>query len=354
MSTLTTPYRTYDLFVALDVDKNSYAVTVNDAHNIERSKKMPANPESFYNYIQKTYPDKRALFAYEAGPTGYGLHDYLASKEQRCLVISPNAIPKASNDKVKTNRLDSKRLSELVKAGVVDSIRVPDESFRDLRHLVNTRQDYVKKQIAAKQRIESLLLFQGLHNCVGEHKRWSRHHLKILEELSCSPAVRERLNALLDDLNYARTKLLYFHKVIKEFCAGHPHIQKNIDYIRSIPGIGFVTSTYVLSRIGDPSHLKNVRELGAFAGVVPTEHSTGETIHKGHITHMGNETMRHLLVEAAWIAIRKDPELGFFYNRIKNRHPHSGGAQIAIVAVARKLTHRIHKVLKEQRMYVVL
>ena len=68
---------------------------------------------------------------------------------------------------------------------------------------------------------------------------------------------------------------------------------------------------------------------------------------------MGDSTLRGLLVEAAWVAIRKDKQLRQFYDRIRSKRRGEGGSKIAIVAVARKLSHRIYRVLKEQRLYVL-
>ena len=103
----------------------------------------------------------------------------------------------------------------------------------------------------------------------------------------------------------------------------------------------------------DPKNLKNPRELASFAGLVPREHSTGDTINKGEITRLGSHTLRFMLTEAAWIAIRYDTELKQFYHRIKSRHHPKIGAKKAITAVARKLTQIIYRVLKDQRTYIV-
>ena len=132
-----------------------------------------------------------------------------------------------------------------------------------------------------------------------------------------------------------------------------PDIETYRSYLQSIPGIGLVTSLTILARIGDPERLTDIREIGAFAGVVPKEKSTGDTINRGSITHAGNAALRSLLVEASWVAIRRDKELEQFYNRIRSRHHPRIASRKAIVAVARKLTQRIYKVLKEQRMYEI-
>lgn len=133
----------------------------------------------------------------------------------------------------------------------------------------------------------------------------------------------------------------------------HPEIERDANYLMSIPGIGFITAVTILGRIGEPGQLKNVRELSAFIGLVPTEHSTGDTIERGSITHLGNRVLRSLLIEAAWSAIRRDTELKQFYFRIKSRHHPTLAARKAIVAAARKLTQRIYRVLKERRFYIV-
>ncbi|MDD5477604.1 MAG: transposase [Candidatus Omnitrophica bacterium] len=98
--------------------------------------------------------------------------------------------------------------------------------------------------------------------------------------------------------------------------------------------------------------LSNPRELGAFIGLVPREHSTGDKISKGSITHMGDVFLRSLLIEASWVIIRKDTRMRQFYDRIRSRHHPHIAARKAIVAVARKLTLIIYRVLKEQRDYI--
>jgi transposase len=233
---------------------------------------------------------------------------------------------------------------------------VPSEIYRQLRHLVGLRQQYVEDQKQAKQRIKALLLFENIKLSKADSlssSYWSARFLQALRNIPLPEHLRFKLDLLLEDLQHARDRLLLIHKRLRQTCQNEEALQKNISYLRSIPGIGFVVSAHVLARIGDPIHLKNIRELGSFFGVVPTEHSTGDQIHRGSITHMGDSTLRGLLVEAAWVAIRKDKQLRQFYDRIRSKRRGEGGSKIAIVAVARKLSHRIYRVLKEQRLYVL-
>ena len=111
MTTTTYLPSEYDVFIGIDVDKRSFAFTAQDNNIMSRSKKIPSSPEQMYNYIRNNFSDRRVLCAYEAGPTGYGLYDYLVKKEQPCVMVSPASIPKASNERVKNNRLDSERIA---------------------------------------------------------------------------------------------------------------------------------------------------------------------------------------------------------------------------------------------------
>ncbi len=343
----------YDVFIGVDVDQKSFATTcMSDSHPQGHSLKMPAKPENLHHYFQKRFPGKRLLYTYEAGPTGYGLHDYVVSQGQSCMMVHPAGVPTAPNNRVKTNRLDSEKLAEQSMSGQLKGIRVPSEAYRELRHLVTLRQQYAQDQRSTKQRIRSLLLFENIQ-LPGNPKPWTSRYRYALQQVSVKETLRFKFDLLLQDLDHARDRLLLMHRQIRKFSIQQEPIEKNLGYLRSIPGIGIVVSTYLLARIADPAYLQNVRELGAFCGLVPSENSTGDHVQRGSITHMGDSTLRSLLVEAAWIAIRKDKELGEFYYRIRAKGKGDGAARVAIVAVARKLTHRIYRVLKEQRPYLI-
>jgi len=351
---ITTTLKKCATFVGIDVAKNTFSFTVIDDNIMTKSKTIPSDPEQLYNYIRKHYPDKQAICVYEAGPTGYDLYDQLALNGYRCLVVSPNTVPKASNEKVKNDKMDSRKLAENLSAGRLRSIRVPVGSYRELRNLVKIRENYASARKTAKQRIKSLLLYANLYPFIKEpDANWSKWFIQELKGIPCTEAVRTRLDMLLMDLEYARNQLLASHKHLREFVKSDIDIRRNVELALSVPGIGLITAVTLFARSGDPASLQNQRELAGFIGLAPTEHSTGETEHRGPISHLGDSNLRALLVEAAWVAIRRDTELGQFYHRIASRNHPRGASQKAIVAVARKLTERLYRVLKDQRKYVV-
>jgi transposase len=107
----------YEVFAGLDVDKRSISVTFTNHQGFLKSLRMPYSVEHLLNHVRKHFPEQKVAFAYEAGPTGYGLYDGLVAHEYRCLIASPAMIPKAPGQRVKTNRLDSRGLSENLRGG---------------------------------------------------------------------------------------------------------------------------------------------------------------------------------------------------------------------------------------------
>jgi transposase len=133
------------IYVGLDVHKDSIAVAYaapgsepqwlgdfgSRQHDIER----------FIRVLQSK--GKALCFVYEAGPTGFGLYRYLRGRGFACHVVSPTHIPKASGERVKTDKRDALNLARLMRNGDLRGIHVPgieDESLRDLsRARVRTR-----------------------------------------------------------------------------------------------------------------------------------------------------------------------------------------------------------------------
>jgi transposase len=353
METLSISPSDYDVFIGIDVDKSSYSFTVSDHFQKMKSKTIPSNAEHLYTYIQKVYGNRKVICAYEAGPTGFHLYDVLNEKSIPCIVTSPASVPKASNDRVKTNRIDSRKIVTYLMSGDIKPVRVPEDSFRELRHLIRIRENYARDKKTAKQRIKGLLLYA--HLCVDIKdldQNWSGRYIQELKRISCSFAERHRLDGVLADLQHARERLISTQKTLKEFCKEHPEINAYMGYLMSIPGIGFTTAITLLGNIGNPKYLRSPRELSSFVGLTPSEHSTGDKIQRGSITHLGNKHLRHMLIEAAWVTIRHDTSLAQFYHRIKNKHHSRFAKKIAITAVARKLTQIIYRVLKDKRDYI--
>jgi len=118
-------------------------------------------------------------------------------------------------------------------------------------------------------------------------------------------------------------------------------------FYRSVPGIGPLTARVLSNELGDMSQFPNVRALYSFTGLTPGEHSSGDKVYRGRISRQGSSRLRHLLVEAAWKAVRKDEALGEHFQHLAAR----AGKKRAIVAIARKLIGKVRAVVRDAKQY---
>jgi transposase len=344
----------YDVFAGLDVDKRSISVTFTNHQGFIRSLRMPYNVEHLLNHVRKHFAAQKVAFAYEAGPTGYGLYDGLVAQAYPCLVAAPSMIPKAPGQRVKTNRLDSVSLSENLRGGQLKSIHVPSAVYRELRHLTQLRDTFVSEMVGMKLRIKSLLLFEGIEfPPAPPGSQWSFMVKNKLKKLPCSLTVRFKLDQLLDSLEFCEKQVFKTTKEIRRFCHTDPELSQCIEYMMTVSGIGWIVASQLMARIGDWREIKNVRQLAGFLGLVPSENSTGDKTDRGSITHTGDGRLRSKLIQGSWSAIRQDGELREFFRAVCRTHPRNVASRVAIVAVARKLSVRISVVLMQQRPYVV-
>jgi transposase len=344
--------RDYDVFSGLDVDKRSISVTFTDHQGLVKSLRMPYSVEHLLNHVRKHFPNQKVAFGYEAGPTGYGLYDGIVAQGHPCLVAAPSMIPKAPGQRVKTNRLDSRSLSENLRGGQLKSIHVPSPIYRELRHLTQLRDVLVSEMVGMKQRIKSLLLMEGIEfPKAPAGSQWSFIVKGKLRKLSCSGATRFKLDQLLDSLEFNEKQILKTTREIRRFLKNDAELSQCMKYLMTIPGVGWIVASQLLARIGDWRELKNIRQLAGFLGLVPSEYSTGERTDRGSITRTGDGRLRSKLIQASWSAIRQEDELRDFFRVVCGKHPREIASRVAIVAVARKLSVRISVVLMKQRAY---
>jgi transposase len=163
---------------------------------------------------------------------------------------------------------------------------------------------------------------------------------------------------LNENLKFCIKKLaetwLYFSKEIvnieKKLNLLTPKEQELYDAYRKVPGIGPRIARTLVHELGDTMQFSSEEKLFSFCGLTPSEHSSGEHKRLGHITHQGNPILRKMLVQAAWVAIRKDSDFMDFFDRLSSKK----GSCSAIVAVARKLIGRARCAIKKKDLYLAV
>lgn len=338
----------YSLLAPMDVDKKHIVTAFMKPGKLLRRVTFPYDVEHLLNYFHKHFANEKAIFCYEAGPTGYGLHDELRERGEDCLIAVPSMIPKAPSQRVKTNKVDAYHLGCQMVTPDFKFVEVPEKKYRDLRHLTKLRFSYRKDLVRTKNRIKALYLFEGI---VLPEGKWSREMIAEMKKLESRESVEFNLQQRLTDLDYYAKQELKVRAQIRRYCKADPELDRCIQYMRSVSGVGPIVSSYVLASLGGWKQLKSVRKTCGFYGLGPSEDSTGEKVRRGSITASGDPIGRKMIIQASWVAIKKDSELKAVFQQVYAVSDKRFGRQKAIVAVGRKLVCRLHAVLRDQRPY---
>lgn len=279
---------------------------------------------------------------YEAGPTGYGLARALAAAEVDCLVAAPGKIPRGATERVKTDRRDAEHLVRLLWAGKLARVRVPGPPEEAMRDLVRAREDLRMDLMRARHRLGKFLLRREIR-FEGPGKNWTQRHLEWLAKQSFEdPAAQgafEDYRGAVEVLMHRRGEL---ERRIEGLIAASPWARE-IARLRCLRGVDTLTAVGLCAEVGDFARFRKAPQLMSYLGLVPSEHSSGESRRLGSITKSGSRHGRRLLVEAAW-HYRNRPHLG---RTIQQRQQ---GQPAEAVAIAWSAQRRLHRTFTRLRM----
>jgi len=292
----------FSKYVGLDVHKDTIAVSIADAG---RSKArfygtIENSSQAVSSLLKKINPSGEVLgLCYEAGPCGYGLYHQLTGSGHVCDVVAPSLIPQRVSDKVKTDRRDSLRLAELLRAGELTSVWIPDADQEAIRDLVRTRDDFKTLQRQVRQRLLAFLLRHSL-KWTGGKKNWTLGFWRWLEAVELSNASQQfALEEYIDAVRGLDGKIQAIEKQMLVAKTGWS-LELIVDALMAMRGINLVTAMGIVAELGDLSRFTKATQLMAYLGLVPSEHSSGNSRHQGPITKSGNGHVRRLLIESAW------------------------------------------------------
>lgn len=299
--------KTTTTYVALDVHKRSIVAGVLPPSGGEVELRELENTErALRRLVDRLGGPEGLAVCYEAGPCGYEPYRLFTRLGVTCDIVAPSLVPVRAGDRVKTDRRDAKKLVRLYRAGELFFVRPPTPNQEGLRDLTRCLDDLIGARRAARHRIAKQLLRHGrIHS--GK-KLWTKsHRVWVAAQRLDDPLADEALQQMrahLDSLD-AQIETLEHHL---EEIARTESWSDPARWLMSFRGISFKTALGLLAEIGDFRRFSSPRELMSFLGLTPSEYSSGEQRHRGHITKSGNRHARRLLVEAAW-HYRRRPNL---------------------------------------------
>jgi transposase len=335
------------LFIGLDVHKKTWAVTIQEQQLILKRFTMEADADILITYVSKHYGGYEVQCCYEACCLGYGIYHALTKAGWQVLVVNPADIPKGNKQTTtKTDRVDSAYLAKQLASSHLRGIYIPSHKQEQFRSLFRRRNDLVKNLRRIKCHIKSMLLYYGISIPESyDNVNWSKDFIQWLhkQRWSYAPAT-EAMKSRLGEYNFLHKEYLRLCNELRAYA--RKHYRKDYYLLRSVPGIGPFIAIALLAEVGDIRRFKGIDRLSSYIGLVPSVHSSGEKTYSRGITYRSKGLLRSYLIEAAWIAAKKDASLMQYYQERKG-----GDHKKLIIKMAAKILSRIYHVIKTEEPY---
>lgn len=272
--------------------------------------------------------------AYEAGPTGYALQRRLEAEGIGCAVVAPSLIPVKPGERIKTDRRDARKLAEQLRAGMLTAVCAPSEAQEAVRDLCRCREDAREDLMRARHRLSKMLLRRGLvyragNNWTQKHRRW------LLGLVWEHEAERVVFGDYLQAIEHIAERLRGLEAALAEQAEKDPY-REPVGWLRCFRGFDTVNAMTIVAELYDVVRFGSPRQLMAYLGLVPSEHSSGGSRRQGGITKSGNRHVRRALINAAW-HYRHRPGVGAALRQRRQGQP------APILALADRAQQRLHR-----------
>jgi transposase len=330
------------VYVGLDISCTKWVFNVRWGGQEQRRVSTPAGLEHLHAVLA-SYPGSAIHLAYEACGFGYEIAWDLTARGMIVTVVPPNTIPRPPGARVKTDRLDARKLATELEAGRLKRVRVPTRDDHVRRQLSRTYQQVLKDKKRAQARVRSLMQDHGYFG--PRPKVGWRIYAQWVAAQSLPPVVRQCVDELVDTRTAAAASARRLKRAVLAV-AQEPAYQPVVQALSTQGGVGAFTAIRLRLELGDITAFRTAESFPNFLGLTPNEHSSGDHTQRGNIVKCGPRHVRGWLVQCAWIAVRTgtDPALQACYERLS---PHTGKKR-AIVAVARRLALRVRARWLEQ------
>ena len=323
------------MYVGLDLHKmyTQYAVMDNDGVLVRegRIENDPAELERFSDSLMNATD-----IVIESSSTWYGVCRILA-KRHHVVLSNPGKTKAIASAKVKTDKIDSITLANLLRGGYIAESYIPPTRIMELRELVRYRANLVRQRTQLKNRIHAYLL---MNNVKIEARPFTEAFVRELMKID-----DYRIQGYLRLIESVNAEVKEASKLIMEKASN----SEDAKLLMTIPGISFYSALLISSEIGEIGRFSDSSSLVAYAGLVPSTHSSGRKTYHGGITKQGSPYLRWILNQCVRMHMRMEPDgtVALFYTRLARK---KGGSK-AIVAASAKLLKIVFWVLKERRPY---
>jgi transposase len=328
-------------FIALDVHRDFCEVAIKDESGLRLAGRVKTSPEELDLFAQSLAPDDRV--ALEATGPAQAIARILEPHVGRVVIANTRKLSAIAESKVKTDKVDAKTLCELLAAGFLPAVFIPDEFTRALRRRLQRRAKLVRSRTRAKNECHAVLTrnLKGRPPMTDVFGKAGRRWLAALE----LPAdERATVEGCLREVDFLDSEIGLIERELAAQALGSEEIRR----LMTVPGVSLISAAAFVAAVGDIHRFSSPKRLVSYLGLDPRVRQSGEApARHGHISKQGSAEARHMLCEAAWVLVRTPGPLRAFYERVRVRR----GAQIALVATARKLAVLFWHLLTKEEDY---
>jgi len=331
-------------YIGVDHHKKfSYFSVMNEKGVVVKEGRIGNSKESVENFLGKEYSEG-ASAVLEAGRNWTVMHDWLEEEVDEVKLAHPLKVRAIAEAKIKTDKIDAKTLAHLLRADLIPEAYVPGKDTRVVKNILRQRMFLVKLSTMVKNRIHVIIdRHPEVRNQIDPSDLFGKQGIQWLKEVSIPKEDRKLLDEELDLLGYLAKKIESSNNWITQLGKD----DKRVKLLMTIPGIGKFFALLIANEIDNILRFKNKNKFASYAGLVPSIHASAGRVSHGRIVKSGNKYLRWALIEAVWPAIKKDLALRETYQSLKARK----GFNQAKVAVARKLSVIVYRVLSQKRPY---
>jgi len=243
--------------------------------------------------------DCHFLCGYEAGSLGYSLYHQLTHSGLDCVILAPStmAMPRKKNG-IKTDKRDASNIAKCLAYNTYSPVYVPTEEDVAVKEYIRMRNDVKDTLKRTKQQLLALCTRHG-HRFTEGRSNWTLKHLAWLKKLDLGNGIlNETLQEYLTTYYQTTDKIELLDKRIAEL-AGTDKYNEKVSKLTCLIGIKTHTALSAIVETGDFERFPTAQHYASYLGLVPGEHSSGDSVHRTGITKAGNSHVRKLLIESA-------------------------------------------------------
>lgn len=332
-------------YIGLDVHKQYTVACILNSDSGEVSHTRLNNRKREFKQLFDQPDQQKAVL--EASGSSYIVYDLIEDLVSEVQIANPSQVKAIANAAVKTDKIDSQTLAQLLSADLIPRCHVRNRNNRDAIYQLRQRMYLVRLRTSVKNRIHALIGRQSetvQHERPGGRDLFGKAGRHWLDSLKLPAPDCRMLTNMLNLLSSLDDLIKESNGWIKQLFDSDPVCQR----LFTIPGIGKFLSVLIRYEIDDIHRFRDVSKLLSFAGLVPTTSSSGGKTRHGKQIKSCNHWLRWGLTEAVWPAITHDPWLRNIYQN-KKRHKHTN---IANSIVAKKILTLVFRIWLDNRSYL--